>query len=148
MNNNEPPQKSPTNREKTSIFNHFWNNARHTKNKPFNIKTSKNKPKTPFCHVHKQPTIFHKFSVFFQHTVFVFEKLCFAENTIKIVFFRKTQLFKNTVSKTHFFNHVKNTLFQKKVSFLLFAISAETPIFMVFPALHCFGPKKILAKTV
>ena len=42
----------------------------------------------------------------------------------------------------------KNTFFQKKVSFLLFfAISAETPIFIVFSALHCFGPKKILAKT-
>ena len=62
--------------------------------------------------------------------------------------FQETQLFKNTVSKTHLFNHVKkDTLFQKKVSFLLFcffffAISAETPIFIVFPALHCFGPKK------
>ena len=36
-----------------------------------NIKTSKKtnpentNPKTPFCHVQKQPTIFHKFFVFF-----------------------------------------------------------------------------------
>ena len=41
----------------------------------------------------------------------------------------------------------KNTFFPKKVSFLFFAISAETPIFIVFSALHCFGPKKNLAKT-
>ena len=37
----------------------------------------------------------------------------------------------------------KKHLFQKKVSFLLFAISAETPILkIVFPALHSFGPEK------
>ena len=35
------------------------------------------------------------------------------------VFFRKAQLFKNTVSKTHFFTHVKKDLFQKKMSFLV-----------------------------
>ena len=43
----------------------------------------------------KQPTIFHKFSVF-QHTVFVFEKLCFAENTIKIVFSGNTAFQKHS----------------------------------------------------
>ena len=41
----------------------------------------------------------------------------------------------------------KKTFFQKKRHFCCFAISAETPISIVFPALHCFGPKKILAKT-
>ena len=75
-------------------------------------------PKDTICHVQKQPTIFHKF-LFFQHTVFVFEKLCFAENTIKTVFsgkhsFSKTQLVKPTFSPMS-----KNTFFQKKVSFLL-----------------------------
>ena len=41
-----------------------------------------------------------------------------------------------------------NTFFSKKgVIFAFFAISAETTIFMVFLALHCFGPKKTLAKT-
>ena len=37
----------------------------------------------------------------------------------------------------------KKHLFPKKgVIFACFAISAEAPIFIVFPALHCFGPKK------
>ena len=53
--------------------------------------------------------------LFFQHTIFAFEKLCFAENTIKIVLSeKKKQLFKNTVSKSHFFTHVKKHLFQRK----------------------------------
>ena len=63
--------------------------------------------------------------------------------------FWKTQLFKNTVSKTHFFNHVKKTPFSKKrCHFWFWAISAETPIFIVFSALHCFGPKKIWPKQI
>ena len=42
----------------------------------------------------------------------------------------------------------KKHLFPKKgVIFAFFAISAETPIFIVLPALHCFGLKKILTKT-
>ena len=40
----------------------------------------------------------------------------------------------------------KNTFFQKKVSFCFFAISAETPIFIVFSVLRCFGPKKKFGK--
>ena len=65
------------------------------------------------------PLFFINFLFFFQHTVFVFENLCFAENTIKIVFsgkhsFSKTQLVKPTFSPMS-----KNTFFPKKVSFLL-----------------------------
>ena len=143
MNNNKPLQKSPKTGKKTSIFNTFETMSNTPRTNLFNIKTSKKQTqKTPFCHVQKQPTIFHKCSVFFQHTVFVFEKLCFAENTIKIVFsgkhsFSKTQLVKPTfsaMSKKHLF-------FQKRCHFCFFAISAETPIFIVLPALHCFGPK-------
>ena len=84
-----------------------------------NTKTSQKNQKAPFCDVQKQPTIFHTFSVFFQHNFFVFEKLCFAENTIKIVFsvkhsFSKTQLEKPTCSTMS-----KNTFFKEKVSFLV-----------------------------
>ena len=42
------------------------------------------------------PLFFIKFSVFFQHTGFVFEKLCFAENTIKIVFSGNTAFQKDS----------------------------------------------------
>ena len=75
--------------------------------------------------------------------MFVLQLLCFSENTIKVVF-SETQLFKNTVSKTHFFTHVKKTPFSKTGVIFGFA---ETTIFIVFPGLHCFGPKKISAKT-
>ena len=59
------------------------------------LKPQKTNPKTPFCHVQKQPTIFHKFFVF-QHTIYAFEKLCLAENTIKIVFSETKKRKKNT----------------------------------------------------
>ena len=37
----------------------------------------------------------------------------------------------------------KNTFFKKRCHFWFWAISAETTIFMVFPGLHCFGPKRL-----
>ena len=93
------------------------------------------------------PLFFINFFIFLRHTVFVFEKLCFSENTIKIVFsgkhsFSKTQLVKPTFSPMS-----KNTFFKKRCHFWFWAISAETTIFIVFPGLHCFGPKNFLAKT-
>ena len=39
------------------------------------------------------PLIFHKFLFFFNIPFFAFEKLCFAENTIKIVFSEKNTAF-------------------------------------------------------
>ena len=41
----------------------------------------------------------------------------------------------------------KNTFFKEKVSFWFGAISAETTILIVFPGLHCFGPKKNFCQT-
>ena len=146
MNNNEPPpKKKQKTGKKTSIFNTFETIPDTPKT---NLSISKpQKKQTPKKHhfvMFKNNPLFFIDFCFFQHTVFVFEKLCFAENTIKIVFsghsFSKTQLVKPTFSTMS-----KNTFFKEKVWF--WAISAETPIFIVFPALHCFGPKKNLAKT-
>ena len=108
------------------------------------LKPEKTNPKNTIFHVQKQPTIFHKFSVF-QHTVFVFEKLCFAENTIKIVL-SETQPFKNTVSKTQFFNHVKNTFFKKKVSFLVLANFRWNPYFYSVSWFTLFWSKNIFGQ--
>ena len=65
------------------------------------------------------PLFFINF-LFFQHTVFVFQKLCFAENTIKIVFsgkhsFSKTQLVKptfSTMSKNTLDDHKKDYFYR------------------------------------
>ena len=97
MNNNEPPQKKTKNWEKQAFLTPLKQYQTHQK-QTFNIKTSKKQTpqKTPFCHVQKQPTIFHKFSVFFNIQFFVFEKLCFAENTIKIVFSGNTAFQKHS----------------------------------------------------
>ena len=94
------------------------------------------------------PLFFINFLFFFNIQFKYLKKLCFAENTIKIVFFRKTQLFRNTVSKTHFFNHVKkHTFFKEKcVIFWFWTISVETPIFIVF-LLYTVLVQKILVKT-
>ena len=143
MNNNEPPQKNPKKLGKKAFLTLFKQCQTHQKQTFLILKPQKNKPQTtPFCHVQKQPTIFHE-SVFCQHTVFVFEKLCFAESTIKIVLSGKHSFSKTQLVKPTFSTMSKKHPFPKKVSFLLFfTISAETPIFIVFPALHCFGPKK------
>ena len=103
---------------------------------------------TPFCHIQKQPTIFHQVSVFCLHTVFVLQLLCFSENTIKLVFSdkKKTQLFNNTVKPT-FSPMSKNNVYPKKrCHFWFWAISAETTISIVFPILHCLGPKKFFGQ--
>ena len=63
----------------------------------------------------------------------------------QIFVFFNIQLFKNAVSKTHFFTHVKKHLFEKRCHLLFWAISAETTIWIVFPGFHCFGQK--IAKT-
>ena len=65
MNNNEPPQKKTQKLGKTSIFNTFETIPDTPKTNLLILKPQKTNPqKTPFCHVQKQPTIFHKFSVF------------------------------------------------------------------------------------
>ena len=93
------------------------------------------------------PLFFTNF-LFFQHTAFVFEKLCFAENTIKIVFSGKHSFSKTRLVKPTFSTMSKNTFFQKKVSFLFFfAISAET----LFYSVSCFAlfwSKKIWPKQI
>ena len=149
MNNNKPPQKS-LNTGKTRMLNTFETLRDTPKTNLFNIKTSKKQTqKTPFCHVQKQPTIFHKFSVFFQHTVFVFEKLCFAENTIKLVFSGKHNFSITQLVKPTFSTMSKKHLFPKKgVIFVFSAISAETPIFTSVSCFTLFWSKEhILAKT-
>ena len=88
----------------------------------FNIKTSKNKPqKHHFCHVQKQPTIFHKFS-----------------------FFSETQLLKPTFSTMS-----KNTFFPKKVSFLFFFCNFRwNPYFYSVSCFALFWSKKIWPKQI
>ena len=119
MNNNMPPQKSPQNWEKRAFLTLLKQYQTHQKQTFLISKPQKNQTqKTPFAMFKNNPLFFINF-LFFQHKVFVFEKLCFAENTIKIVFsgkhsFSKTQLVKPTFSPMS-----KNTFFQKKVSFLL-----------------------------
>ena len=144
MNNSKPPQKSPKNWEKNKHFNTFETMPDTPKTNLFNIKTSKKpNPKDTICHVQKQPLFFINFLVF-QHTVFVFEKLCFAENTIKIMFsgkhsFSKTQLVKPTFSPMS-----KKTPFsKKKVSFLVLGNFRWNHYFYSFSWFTLFWAKKI-----
>ena len=148
MNNNKPPQKSPKNWEQTSIFHTFETMPDTPKTNLLNIKTSKKNQtqKTPFAMFKNNPLFFINF-LFFSTYSFCFWKAVFCWKHYKNSVFRKTQLFKNTVSKTHFFTHVKKTPFSKKrCHFCFWAISAETTIFIVFPGLHCFGPKKFFGQ--
>ena len=90
-------------------------------------------------------------SLFFfsSYSFFALEKAGLCWKHYKNSVFRKTQLFKNTVSKTHFFTHVKkNTFLQKKVSFLVLVNFRRNHYFYSFSWFALFlGPKKFLAKT-
>ena len=105
------------------------------------IKPQKRKPKTQFSMFKNNPLFFINF-LFFHHAIFVFEKLCFAENTMKIVFsekhtFSKTQLVKPTFSPMS-----KNSFFQKKVSFLVLANIRWNHYFYSFSCFTLFWSKK------
>ena len=106
------PEKPPK-LGKTSIFNTIETIPDTPKTNLLILKPKKQTQKTPFCHVQKQPTVFHKFSVFSTYN-FCFWKAVFAENTIKIVFSGKHSFSKTQLVKPTFFNHVKKHLFQKK----------------------------------
>ena len=84
-----------------------------------NIKTLKNKPKKHHFAMFKNNPLFFINFLFFQHTVFAFEKLCFAENTIKIAFSGKHSFLKTQLVKPTFSPMSKNTFFKEKVSFLV-----------------------------
>ena len=58
--------------------------------------------------------------------------------------FSKTQL----VKPHFFFTCQKNTFFKKRCHFWFWPISAETTISIVFPLLHCFGPKTFWPKQI
>ena len=67
---------------KTSIFNTFETMPDTSKTNLLILKPQKKQTqKTPFCHVQKQPTIFHKFSVFF-NIQFLFLKSCVLLKTL------------------------------------------------------------------
>ena len=66
------------------LFPNKENKKHKEKTKPPN--NNKHKPKNTFLHVGKDPPIFGKSFLFFKLHSFISAKVCFAENTIKIVF--------------------------------------------------------------
>ena len=69
----------------------FWllyktKTQKHREIKTKTTKIPKHRPKTSFLHFGKQPPIFGNFCFFFKLHSFMSAKLCFVENTIKIVF--------------------------------------------------------------
>ena len=84
INKNKPPHKSPKNwGKKTSILTLLALCQTHQKQTTITLKPQKNKPKKHHFAMFKNNPLFFINFLFFQHTVFAFEKLCFAENTIK-----------------------------------------------------------------
>ena len=94
------------------------------------------------------PLFFINFLFFVQHTVFVFEKLCFAENTIKIVFSRKHSFSKTQLVKPTFSTMSKNTFFKEKVSFLVLGNFRWNPYFYSFSCFTLFWSKKNWPKQI
>ena len=139
MNNNEPPQKKPKKLGKTSIFNTF---ETIPKTNLLILKPQKSKPqKTPFCHVQKQPTIFHKFSDFSTYS-FCFWKTVFCWKHYKNSVFRKHSFSKTQLVKPTFSTMSKNTFFKEKVSFLVLFNFRWNPYFYSFSCFTLFWSKK------
>ena len=89
----EKPQKLG----KTSIFNTFQTMPDTPKTNLLILKPPKKQtPKKHHFAMFKNNPLFFMNFLFFQHRVFVFEKLCFAENTIKIVFSGNTAFQKHS----------------------------------------------------
>ena len=144
------PRKKPQKLGKTNIFNTFETIQDTPKTnlltlKPYNKQTQK---KHHFSMFKNNPLFFINF-LFFSTYSFCFWKAVFCWTHYKNSVFRKTQLFKNTVSKTHFFNHVKKHLFPKKrCHFCFFCNIRWTPYFYSVLCFTLFwSKKKNLAKT-
>ena len=114
------------NRQKTSKTagkQPFW--AFFTKHKNQNTgnkkqkhqKTKKTYQKNTLLHSGKPPPIFVKFLVFIKVHSFRSTKLCFAENTIKIVFSAKHSFQASQIVKPLFEGKPKMALLQPKVPF-------------------------------
>ena len=96
MNNNEPTQKNPQNWEKKNILNTFETKPDIPKTNLLILTPQKQTPKKHhFAMFKNNPQFFINF-LFFSTYSFVFEKLCFAENTIKIVFSGNTAFQKHS----------------------------------------------------
>ena len=77
-----PPQSPPNWGKQTLLtLKHLYQT--HKKQTTKTLKLENKHTKTPFCHVQKQPTIFHKF---FFNLHILLQLLCLAENTTKIMF--------------------------------------------------------------
>ena len=139
----EKPQKFG----KTSIFNTFETIPDTPKPNLLILKPQKNKPKKHHFAMFKNNPLFFINVLFFSTYSFCFWKAVFCWKHYKNSVFRKTQLFKNTVSKTHFFNHVKKHLFQRKGVIFDFGQFPLKPQFSSFCWFTLFWSKKILANT-
>ena len=111
------------------------------------LEPQKTNPKNTILPCSKTTHYFSQIFCFFSTYSFCFWKAVFCWKHYKNSVFRKHSFPKTQLVKPTFPTMSKNTFFKKRCHFCFWAISAETPIFIVFPALHCFGPKKILAKT-
>ena len=91
------------------------------------------------------PQFFINFLVF-QHTACWLQMLCLLKHFRNSVF-RRAQLFKNTVNKTHFSPLSKNTFFKTKVSFLVLGNFRWNHNFYSFSWFSLFLVPTFLAKT-
>ena len=98
---------------------HRHKNTGNKKQNHRKAKKKKNIPKKTFLHFWQTTTIFGKFLVFKLHS-FMSTKLCFAENTIKIVFSAEHSFCVSQIVKPLFEGKPKIALLQPKVPFWVF----------------------------
>ena len=124
--------KKPLKLQENSLFGPFLQNTR-TKTQATKNKNTKKQKKTyqknTLLHSGKPPPIFVKFLFFIKVHSFRSTKLCFAENTIKIVFSAKHSFQASQIVKPLFEGKPKMALLQPKVPFWVFPCVRWNPYF-------------------
>ena len=123
--------KKPLKLQENSLLGPFYKTQaqKHRQQKTKPPKSKKTYPKKNFLHFGKQPLFLVNFCFFFKLHSFMSTKLCFAENTIKIVFSAEHSFCVSQIVKPLFEGKPKMALLQPKVPFWVFPRACWNPYF-------------------
>ena len=123
--------KKPLKLQENSLLGPFYKTQaqKHRQQKNKTTKTQQTYPKKTFLHFGKQPLFLVNLFFFFKLHSFMSTKLCFAENTIKIVFSTEHGFCVSQIVKPPFRGKPKMALLQPEVPFWVFPRACWNPYF-------------------
>ena len=117
---------------KIALLGLFFSRQKRTKTprKKQNHQTTPKNKKNTFLHVGKQSPIFKFVVFFFKMHSFISAKLCFAENTIEIVFSAEHSFCVSQIVKPPLEAPSQNGTFEGKRAILGFPLCPQKPLFL------------------